>query len=130
MKSGLSIGLGLGMLLCCLLPGCGKIVAPLDTYGFKQAFEEKAEGPEGSKAIGEVSVKLVADVLNAVRSNDLTDAQAKLESLRKQSDLSPRQRLETKALHTAVLDVLSQSEEKVTDQNAVSPSSLSSSQSS
>ena len=72
MKSGISIWLGMGMLLCCFLLGCGKIIAPVDTYGFKQAFDEQTEPQAGSQAIGEVSVKLAEDVLDAVRSNDLT----------------------------------------------------------
>jgi hypothetical protein len=125
MKSGISIWFGMGMLLCCFLMGCEKVIAPVDTYGFKQAFDEKPEPQAGSTAIGEVSIKLAEEVLNAVRSNDLAGAQAKLESLRKQTDLSPRQRLETKALHTAVVDFLSRSEEKVPEQSAVSSSSSS-----
>ena len=120
----------MGMLLCCLLLGCGKIVAPVDTYGFKQAFEEQSEQQAGSQSIGEESVKLAEGVLDAVRSNDLTAAQAKLEALRKQTDLSPRQRLETKALHTAVEAYLSQSGDKVPEQNAVSSSSPSATRSS
>ena len=118
------------MLLCCLLLGCGKIVAPVDTYGFKQAFDEQTESQAGSQAIGEESVKLAEDVLDAVRTNDLTAAQAKLETLRKQTDLSPRQRLETKALHTAVEAYLSQSGDKASEQNAASSSSSAISQSS
>lgn len=118
------------MVLCCLLLGCGKIVAPVDTYGFKQAFDEQPDPQAGSRVTGEESIKLAKDVLVAVDSNELSAAQAKLETLRKQTDLSPRQRLETKALHTAVVDFLSRSEEEIPEQNAGSSSPASTGQSS
>ncbi len=90
--------------------GCGKIIDPVDTYGFNQAFEEKVEPTKGSPAIGKESIQLARDILKAVSSHDLEMALTKLESLRLQNDLSPRQRLETKSLHTAVVDYLNESQ--------------------
>ena len=43
----------------------------------------------------------------------------KLETLRVQNDLSPRQRIETKSLHTAIADYLSGSNNSSSTQNAV-----------
>lgn len=126
MKFGLSCWFGLALVLCSLLMGCGKVIAPVDTYGFKQAFDEHTESENGSKPIGEVSIKLAEDILDAVQSEDLTAAQLKLETLRKQTDLSPRQRLETKALHTAVEQYLAQPGDKSSEQNAATSNTSSS----
>ena len=46
--------------------GCGKIVSPVDTYGFNEAFEEKIEPLKGMVALGEDSIKLAHEVLKAV----------------------------------------------------------------
>ena len=99
--------------------GCGKIVSPVDTYGFNEAFEEKVEPLKGMAAIGEDSIKLAHEVLKAISDHDLQMALSKLEALRIQNDLSPRQRIETKSLHTAVADYLSESNNSGSTQNAV-----------
>ena len=99
--------------------GCGKIVPPVDTYGFNEAFEEKTEPLKGMAALGEDSIKLAHEVLKAVSDHDLEMALSKLEALRVQNDLSPRQRIETKSLHTAVADYLSESNHSSSTQNAV-----------
>ncbi len=99
--------------------GCGKIVSPVDTYGFNEAFEEKIEPLKGMVALGEDSIKLAHEVLKAVSDHDLEMALSKLEALRVQNDLSPRQRIETKSLHTAVADYLSESNHSSSTQNAV-----------
>ncbi len=98
--------------------GCGKIVPPVDTFGFNEAFEEKVEPARGMVALGEDSIKLANEVLKAVSDHDLEMALSKLETLRTQNDLSPRQRIETKSLHTAVVDYLNGSEGSNPTQNA------------
>ena len=103
--------------------GCGKIVPPVDTYGFNEAFEEKVELTRGMVELGEDSIKLADEVLRAVSDHDLEMALAKLETLRTQNDLSPRQRIETKSLHTAVVDYLNGSKASNPTQNAVKNSS-------
>ena len=99
--------------------GCGKIVSPVDTYGFNEAFEEKVEPLKDMVALGEDSIKLAHEVLKAVSDHDLKMALFKLETLRVQNDLSPRQRIETKSLHTAVTDYLIESNHSSSTQNAV-----------
>lgn len=85
--------------------GCGKLVAPVDTYGFVQAFsgvaEEGNEEPSGDTLSGP-SNALVQSVLKAIDAGQWKEARTHLEALRLQNDLNPRQRLETKSLHTAV----------------------------
>ena len=99
--------------------GCGKIVSPVDTYGFNEAFEEKVEPLKGMVALGEDSIKLAHEVLKAVSDHDLKMALFKLETLRVQNDLGPRQRIETKSLHTAIADYLSGSNNSSSTQNTV-----------
>ena len=90
--------------------GCGKLVAPVDTYGFVQAFsggaEEGSEEPSGDTLSGDTlsgpSNALVQSVLKAIDAGQWKEARTNLEALRLQNDLNPRQRLETKSLHTAV----------------------------
>ena len=86
--------------------GCGKLVAPVDTYGFVQAFsggaEEGNEEPSGGTLSG-LSNALVQSVLKAIDAGHWKEAHTHLEALRLQNDLNPRQRLETKSLHTAVI---------------------------
>ena len=106
------------MVLTVCVVGCGKLVAPVDIYGFNEAFEERVEPAKGAKPIGDESIKLADDVLNAVYDHDLDMALSKLESLRKQDDLSPRQRIETKSLHTAVVNYLGGSKNANSPQNA------------
>ena len=80
--------------------GCGKLVAPVDTYGFVQAFSGGAE--EGNEEPSGPSNALVQSVLKAIDAGRWKEARTHLEALRLQNDLNPRQRLETKSLHTAV----------------------------
>lgn len=86
--------------------GCGKLVAPVDTYGFVQAFsgrdEEGNEEPSKGTLSGP-SNALVQSVLKAIDAGQWKEAHTHLEALRLQNDLNPRQRLETKSLHTAVI---------------------------
>ena len=109
---------GLLIAVSASLLGCGKIIAPVDTYGFTEAFEERTEPTKGSSPIGKESIQLAEDVLNAVSKSELDLALEKLETLRKQNDLSPRQRLETKSLHTAVSDYLKGPDGSTSTQNA------------
>ncbi len=89
--------------------GCGKLVDPVDTYGFVQAFsggaEEGNEEPSGGTLSGP-SNALVQSVLKAIDAGQWKEARTHLEALRFQNDLNPRQRLETKSLHTAVIQQL------------------------
>ena len=99
--------------------GCGKIVPPVDTYGFNEASEERIAPVNGRTAIRGGSIKLAHEVLKAVSDHDLEMALSKLETLRVQNDLSPRQRIETKSLHTVILDYLNESNNSSSTQNAV-----------
>jgi len=106
MKSGTLLHVGMALMLCGMLLGCGNLSAPVDTYGFKNAFADKSEPQAGSEPIGEASTKLAHDVLKELNDRNLDAARTKLESLRKQDDLSPRQRLEAKALLTVIEEML------------------------
>lgn len=77
------------MALIVVSIGCGKIVPPVDTFGFNEAFEEKVELTQGMVAIGKDSIKLADEILKAVSDHDLETARTKLETLRTQNDLSP-----------------------------------------
>ena len=99
--------------------GCGKIVPPVATYGFDEAFEEKIEPLKGMAALGEDSIKLAHEVLKAVSDHDLEMALSKLETLRVQNDLSPREHIKTKSLHTVIVDDLNEPNNSSPTQNAV-----------
>ena len=82
MKSGTLLHVGMALMLCGMLLGCGKLGAPVDTYGFKNAFAEKSEPQTGREPIGEASTKLAHDVLKELNDRNLDAARTKLESLR------------------------------------------------
>ncbi|MDG1891030.1 MAG: hypothetical protein P8L18_06935 [Verrucomicrobiota bacterium] len=99
---------GMAWLLCGFLLGCGQWKSPIDSKGFVTAFNATQEPQGAVVSVGDTSRRMVGDILEALRDAQFEEARQGLESLRRQNDLSPLQRLETKALHTLIVRHLSE----------------------
>ena len=109
------------MAFLLMFAGCSKLTPAVDTHGFAEAFAEDVDGVNDSGSLQPASLALVQSVLEAIQQGQWEKARQELDQLRLQSDLSPRQRLETKSLHSLVGQ---QMEQKDNPKSAGAPSPI------